>query len=244
MSRTEIGLGLIAVLAVAPVLGRTEDRGPALAVVQRAIKAHGGAEALTRAQTSMRSGSGVLSLGADVPFRSDWIVHLPDQARMTGEINRNQLIIVVNGNQGWQSAGGAVTELSRQRLVELQEEGYVAWLATLTPLLQEGVRLTPLPEVKVQGKPALGVKASARGRPEVALYFDKDTGLLVKIARRANDGGQEADKEYFFGGHKDFDGVQMPTKEVTNLNGRKVTEMTYSSYKFLPQVPEGAFARP
>ena len=38
---------------------------------------------------------------------------------------RLQLTMVVDGDKGWQSTGGMVTELSKDRLGELKEEGYV-----------------------------------------------------------------------------------------------------------------------
>jgi hypothetical protein len=232
----------LAVLVLRPV--RADDRATALGILDRAIRAHGGTDALGRARLSIRTGNGVATTGAELPFRSELIVNLPNQVRLTIEANRLQLITIINGDQGWQSAGGAFTDLTRQRIRELQEEAYVWWLATLTPLLKDGFELTPLPETKVAGKPALGVKVSARGRPDTSLYFDKDTGLLVKIARVALDAGQKVDTEYLFTAFKDFDGVKLPAKEIMNKNGRKITEVTYSSYKFLSRPDEAAFSRP
>jgi hypothetical protein len=244
MVRHWLAAGVLILAGMAPALVQADDRAAALAILERAIKAHGGAEALARTQISVRNGRGTAWLPSEMPFQSEMTANLPSQVRVTFEANRARFLTVINGNQGWQSIGGAVAELSGPRLTELQEENYVWWLATLTPLLKEGFELTVLPDARVSGRPAAGIQASSRGRPTVGLYFDKESGLLVRISRRAREPGGEVDKEYLLSDHKDFDGVKMPTREVVSTNGRKVTDVTYTSYKFLRKADEGAFARP
>jgi hypothetical protein len=192
----------------------------------------------------VRSGTGVVSFGSDVPFRSELIVHLPDQVRLSMEAQGSQIVAILNGDKGWESAGGAFREMTKQRVAEVQEEAYVYWLATLTPLLKDGFDLAPLPESKVEGKPAVGIKVSARGRPDASLYFDKDTGLLVKITRVGQDAGIKTETVYLFTDFKNFDGVKLPAREATTKNGRKTIEVTYSSYKFLSRPDQKAFSRP
>jgi hypothetical protein len=234
---------VLAVAAAGPL--RADDRTTALGILERAIRAHGGADALNRTRVGVRSGTGVATTGAaELPFRSELTVNLPDQVRLTMEANRVQLTTIINGNRGWQSDGGPFVDLPRPRVIELREEAYVWWLATLTPLLKEDYTLTPAPEVDVGGKPAVGVKVSAKNRPDATLYFDKNTGLLVKMARVALDAGRKVDKEYLFSAFKEFDGVKLPTKETQNTNGVKIIEVTYTAYKFLARPDESAFSKP
>ena len=89
--------------------------------------------------------------------------------------------IVVNGDKGWQSAGGPAMALGAERLREIRNEMYVLWLTTLTPLKKDDVQLSPLPDIKVHGEAAAGIKATSKGHPDVKLYFDKKTHLLVKV---------------------------------------------------------------
>ena len=51
-------------------------------------------------------------------------------------------------------------------------------------------------------------------------------------------------KEYIFGGHKDFDGVKLATKRMELFNGKKFVELTSASYPFLGKVDDAVFARP
>jgi hypothetical protein len=243
--RRLLTLGLVFAVSAAAPCAQAADRAAALAVVEKAVKAQGGADGLARAAVAARGGKGVLFLrGTDLPFTTEEVLNLPNQSRVKLEVNRTQIMEVCNGDRGWKQSGGTTIDMGPARLAEVREEAYVWWLATLAPLLKEGFDLDVLPEIKMEGRPAAGVKVKARGRPDAALYFDKDSGALLKIARRAKEAGIEYDKEYFYSDYKDVDGVKLPGKEVVHLNGRKFSEVQYSEYKLLRKPDESAFTRP
>jgi hypothetical protein len=233
-----------AVLAGAPTTSAGEHED-ALAVVEQAIKAHGGADALARMQNVQRSGAGTITLGKNTQaFTAEVAWSLPDRLRMALVLDKKfPVTTVLNGDKGWQSSGGPAMEMGAEGLRELRDELAVRRLATLTPLTRGEFKLAPLPEVKVNGEPAVGVKA-AQGKTEMKLYFDKKTHLLVKIERRASEGGQMLDKEYVFSDHKEFDGVQLPTKEVVLLNGRKFSEESGMTYKMPRKIDDAVFGKP
>jgi hypothetical protein len=242
--RLALALGLL-YGAAGPL--RADDRDRALALIERAIKAHGGAEALTKTQVSTRTSAGTQTQpGGDVSFTSEVTQRLPDRVRMEIEVEKRlKLLTVIDGDKGWVlSAGGGALPLDKDRLKEMKGEAYVWWLATLVPLKKEGLGLALVPEAKVDGKPALGVKVSGRGEPDAKLYFDRDSGLLVKVERRATEAGVPVTKEYFYSDFKDFDGARLPAREVMTVNGKKWYEVKVLTYKFLNKVEDSAFARP
>src|SRR6202011_4293737 len=102
----------------------------------------------------------------------------------------------------------------------------------------------PLPEAKVNGQPAAGVKVASKGHADAKLYFDAATHLLVKIERTTREAGLSLDKEYLFGDHKDFDGVKLPTRLTETLEGKKASELTSASYKFPSKPDDAAFSKP
>ncbi len=241
--RTTLAAVLVFVTA-AP--GYAGDREDALAVVELAVMAHGGADALAKARTVVRSGEGVLYQGGkEAAFTDEMTWNLPEQWRDAVEIQKSiRFTIAVNGDKGWQAVGGTVSDVGPERLKEIREEIYILWLETLTPLQKEGFDLAPLPEIKVNGQAAVGVKASRKGHADAKLYFDGRTHLLVKIARTSEEAGLNLDKEYLFSDHKDFDGVKMPTHVVETLDGKKASELTSASYKFPSKPDDSAFAKP
>jgi hypothetical protein len=242
-------LGLYLTLVLVPV-ACAADRDDALAIIDKAIKAHGGEDALAKAKLATRSGQGRMTIVKDdVPFTDTITVSLPDQFKLLLDAgkgdNKFKLALVLNGSKGWQSTGGMVVELSKQRISELREEAYRLWLMTLVPLKKEkGFTLQTLKEIKVDGAAAAGVKVSMRGHEDARMYFSKKTGLLVKIERKVAELGLKVDKEYLLSDHKEFDGVKMPTKLIEMTNDRKSVEITVKSYKFPSKIDDSEFGKP
>jgi hypothetical protein len=216
----------------------------ARAAVERAVQAQGGAAALSRAAVASRKVKGVLFLKQEAAFQGTETFQLPDRLRLSVELSRTPFVQVLDGSRGWEQSGGTTAEMTPLRLAEVQEEAYVWWLATLAPLLKDGVDLSLLPPEKVKDRPAVGVLARTRGRPESALYFDKESGRLVKIVRRAHEGGSEVRKEYFYDDYRDVDGARLPTRETVLRDGQKFSEVTYSDYCLLREPDAKAFTRP
>ncbi|HZV05042.1 MAG TPA: hypothetical protein VE999_08185 [Gemmataceae bacterium] len=243
MRRVVMIVGAAWLAASTPV--QAGDRDKALEVIQKAIKAHGGADALNRAQIRSRSGEGVFCLGGETRFTTEETVHLPDRCRVVAEPQRARIILVLNGNQGWNQPGGMTQELSKEELKLRKEELYVWWLMNLTPLLKDEFQLKPLPGAKVNGQDASVVQVSHKDFPDVRLFFDNKSGLLVKSARQAKEAGVSVTKEYYYSDHKEFDGIKMPTKEITVLNGStKFSEVKFNNYKVMSRVEDKLFERP
>jgi hypothetical protein len=238
------------VLFLSASQARPDDAATAAAIVDQAIKAHGGQEQLEKTQLMTRSARGTTSfIDKDVPFTDEWIRQLPDRWRQTVQVGppgqQTQVLVVINGDKGWQSASGQVAELEKPRLTALREEGYLHWLATLIPLKKDNAfTLASLPDARVGDQDTAVVKVSRQGHADARLYFDKQTHLLVKAEHRARDAGLVVTKEYAYSDFKDFDGVKLPTKSVELTDGKKMTEVSEFTYKFLSRVDDNQFTRP
>jgi hypothetical protein len=221
------------------------EREEALAVIDKAIKTHGGEAALSRAQNVVRKGTGLIYDGTQkVPFNDLLMMSLPGKMRWALELDgRFPVVNVISEKQGWRQAGGAVAELGNDALREMRDELYVWYLTTLIPLKQDGVELAPLPEIKIDGKPAFGVRVSSKGHPTAALFFDKSSGQLVKLTRTARMGGLMVDKETLYTAYKDFDGVRLCTQYLESVNGRKNNELKSATYE-LRKLDDNLFTRP
>ncbi len=240
-----IALAVSLALALAPVAQAQDAKD----VVDKAIQAHGGAEKLARAKMITRTAKGeITSLGAAVKATCELSASLPGKGRWAFELDAgNQKIpvtVVINGDKGWRSGGGMARELTKGEMEEQLPEADVLWLSTLLPLKENGITLANAAETKVGGEPALGVKVTRKGRPDVTLYFDKKTNLLVKIERRGKEAGLDITKEYILSDFKDAEGGKLPAKIVELVNGKKVAEWTVSGYKFPAKFDETTFGKP
>jgi hypothetical protein len=236
--RTALTIGILGlVLAGAARAGEKEAKE----VLERAIKAHGGAAALARAAQLERTDKGTHSGTA---FTSKVIRGLPDRVRLTIDTGGNKIVFVLNGERGWQSDGGPAAEIAAGRLAEMREEAYVDWVATLVPLTKSGFTLSSLPKTKVGGAAAVGIKVVRKGQPELRLYFLESSGLLVKIEHEGKLAGLKVDKESLFSDYKSFDGLKLPTKRTELVNGKKLTEFTSGDISFPKRLDAKTFAKP
>jgi hypothetical protein len=238
------GAMLFAALVAGPAQAGEKE---AKALVERAIKAHGGEAALKRAAVCQRVDTGTRASAArDIQFTSKVTCSLPERVRLEIEADKRLLtVIVLDGDRGWQRTSGPAAPMSRTFHKEVREEAYVWWVATLVPLLRSrGFTLDTVAQIKVDGEPAAGVLVKRKGHADTRLYFLKRTGLLVRVERRATEAGVPVDKAYVYAGHRSFDGVMLHTKETILVNGKKHTQLTISDYRFPSKPDARLFGRP
>ena len=178
------------------------------------------------------------------------VVQLPGQFKNVFQVEikgkKQTVVQVLNGDMGWMAIDGQAVPLDAGKLAALKESFYAEQAARLTPLLRDkNYRLSSLPESKVDGRPALGVKIVHVGRPDISLYFDKATGLLVKSERRSKEAGKkEVLQEEIFRDYKELKGVKRPTKFAVLRDGLKFMEGTVIDFMPLDKVDAKEFAKP
>jgi hypothetical protein len=219
-------------------------------IVERAINAHGGAEALNKMKTFEQVAKGRCSLGGpdlDAVREAKW--SLPDHALLTLEMNpqgaKLKTVIGLNGLSGWVRANAdSAQDLKPGQYDLIADESWAHWLCSIAPLTQKGLKLSAVSQIQVDGQAADGVRIVKEGRPEVTLYFSKSNGLLVKALARIKDGGNTASKEWTFAGHKDYSGVRLPSKITETQNGQRQAEWTTVEYKFVEKFDPTVFRKP
>jgi hypothetical protein len=233
-------------LTASPI--RSAGPETARGLLDQAIKAMGGADALARTRTLIRSAKGEITFGGvAVPFVGEQTLRFPDQARFAFELGEGQklrLVFVVNGDKGWQLSTGATKDLSQLELDQFREELYAHQVMTLLPLREKPFDLTLLPETRLGDRPVVGLKVSNRGHADIKLYFDKASLLLVKLERKVREAGVETEKETYFGEPKEFDGIKLPTRIVERSSGKKSADLTVTEYRFPNRVDDKLFSKP
>jgi hypothetical protein len=156
------------------------------------------------------------------------------------------VITVFNGDKAWVNANGKSVELNEMQMNEIKEVSYMARVGRLVVLKDKTIDLSALGEAKVNGRPALGVKVSSKGHRDIDLYFDKASGLLAKIERRAVDfmSGQEVNEERIITDYQEVDGMKTAKKAVVNRDGKKFIELEVTEVKYLDKIDDSEFAKP
>lgn len=251
MHKTVLGLTAAVVLA-APAAA--QDPAVAVAVVKKAIAAHGGAEALNKTKTGRSKSKGTMTVfGQDIEFVSTSVYSIPEKFKleMAAEIRGLKLTAtqVVNGKQVRVKTvlGGTEQPVTDRVKEETAQAVLVQDVTTLTPLL-DGRKFTARAEkdADVDGKPAAVLVVTGSGLRETRLFFDKDSGRLVKTQRKGVTSGPtgvvEVVEESFLSDFKPVDGALLPMKLVVKHDGKKFMDVTVTEVKFLAKVDPDEFA--
>lgn len=234
-------------LAAAPARA---DEADARKLIEKAVKAHGGQDAIDKLPAVASAFKGTFhGMGDGVPITATVSTHDTKQ-RVELEVEAGgmkiPIVIVVAGDKGWSKIAKDVTEMDKDQLAEANEQAYAAWVATLAPLKGKEFKFATVGEVKIEGKEAVGVKVSSKGHRDIDLYFDKTSGLLIKTETRVKDegSGQEVSEESFLSEYKAVQGVQHAMKFTVKRNGKLFLEGETTEVTMSDKFPADTFAKP
>jgi hypothetical protein len=223
---------------------RSGENSDGRALVEKAIKATGGADKLAKHTSATFKGKGTYyGMGDGLPYAGSYAYQWPDKFRMEIE---GVFTIVLNGDKGWIKEGGETKDMTKEQLTQQLHDQKAGWMTTLLPLKDKAFQIKAIGEAKVGKQEALGVKVTRKDYPEVALYFDKKTGFLVKSTFRTKSPEQkfkEVTQDTYYHNYRDVDGVKLPTKMVVNRDGKVFVEEEVSDYK-AGKVDPKLFAKP
>lgn len=218
-------------------------------IVERAVKAHGG-DALAKMKYVSHSSKGKVNLGGvDLVATRSARWALPDRAHWELELSRDgakiKTRIAIVGLAGWQQVNAnPAADLTPMAYDTMAEEAWLFWLSSVLPLKGKGLTLSPAEPATVNGDLASGVLVSRSGKPDVTLWFAKNSGLLVKARFKGTDGGQPTSKEFVFSGHQDFAGVKLPTRLVDFANNVRMGDWQITDWSFTEKLNPEDFAKP
>jgi len=253
---------LAALLMAAPA---KDEQAEAEAILDNAIKAVGGQEKLTKLTSfvlKLKRKSTPRPDGAALETAIDISYEFPDRKRTETirEVGgtKTTFLQILDGDKGWLSSRGTTREMTVVQTARLRTEQFAEFpMRQLLLYKGKGYKLTTLGESKVEEKRVVGVKVSSEGNPDTRLFFDKDTGLLLKRESELNRavpagggvpaGGEEPKPvtvEIIYEDYKEAAGVKYPTKTTRFQRGQKVTEDEVTELKVVEKFDEKTFAKP
>jgi hypothetical protein len=222
------------------------------AVIDKAIKAHGGEAKIDQHKAGQVKTKGTVDInGTAIPYTEEATYHLPDKFKSAQQLEVNGMMVKVtvgyDGSKAWINVNGNDVDMMLDKLADLMKEQiYLSEVTRLTKLKNKMFELSSLGETKVQDKPAVGVRVSAKGHKDINLYFDKDSGLLVKFEHRTVDFStmQEMNEERIFLEYMDKDGLKEPKKLLVNRDGKKFIDAEVLEVKYLDTIDDTQFSKP
>jgi hypothetical protein len=231
-----------------------KDAKAAREIIEKAIKANGGAENLDKyLGHTMKLKGKVNVMGQEVDFTGDWAVQYPDKMRNDIEVSVGgmnfKITQVINKDKGWIKVGDMDTmDMPKEMLEEAGQEMHAGWTTgQLTPLLGKDYTLKTLGEKKVGDRETVGVLVSHKKFRDVSLYFGKKDSLLYLTVYRAKDfegGGQEVEQEIYSDEYKDKDKLPYPTKLKIRKDGKDFLTAELTDIDQAEKLNDDVFAKP
>jgi hypothetical protein len=227
-------LSLLAVVFLA-VTVQADDVGDAKTIVKKGMEAAGIKDVdKPILMTWQDKGKGTFTGGFTMDYAGTWAYQAPDKLRMDlkHDLNITNYKLVVNGKKAWETTFGQTMGVIGADLDVDIAQVYLFRISTLVPLLHgKDFKLASAGEKDVADKKALLVKVTQGKMPPVTLFFDKDSGLLVKSEMPIKDGYseyKEVPQENFYEDYKDVGGRKFYTKMRMLRNGKALLESTIS----------------
>jgi hypothetical protein len=230
-----------------PVLADDKDAGT---ILDKAIKALGGEEKLKKVgAVSWKAKFTITFNGNSNDFSSHATAQGLDHYRseFEGEFNGNAFkgVTVINGDKGWRKIGDKM-DLDADALANEKRRVYLEVIPSqIMPLKGTGFKLEVVADEKVGDKPAAGIKVTGPDAKDFTLYFDKESGLPVKlVAKVIGFGGDEFTQETTYKDYKEFDGIKKATKAESKRDGEDFVKSEITEFKVLDKVDPKTFSEP
>jgi photosynthetic reaction center cytochrome c subunit len=147
------------------------------AVLTKYLDAIGGQAALDKVTTRVEKGNALLGGERKLPI--EVFAKSPDMRVSVRHTPNGDSVTAYNGQEGWLAAPGRpLREMSASDQYAARLDATVMFPAHLGAMFSE-LRLQPHPE-NVDGHAATVVWAITKGQPPVKLYFDPESGLLLR----------------------------------------------------------------
>ena len=216
------------------------DEKDATAILDKAIKAMGGEEKLSKVKAYSVKSKGTLTInGNDSDFTASATHEGLDRVRSEfasrfGD-NDFKVLSVLNGDKGWVKFGDNDMELNEDQIKDEKQRIYLAAIPGLVTFAKsKGFKIETAGEEKVGDKPAAVIKITGPDGKDFKLFFDKESGLPVKqVATVAGFGGNgDFTQETMFDNYKDFDGIKRATKMTAKRDGEKFISSELPSSRY------------
>jgi hypothetical protein len=221
-------------------------------IVDQALVALGGKEKLSGIKAATFKTKGTLYwFGAGTDFTGEMAVQGLAKARtvMTFEVmgKKQTIIAVVNGDKGWVKANDTVTEIDQRTLaVQMGDHGYITEMAMLLPLARgdKTLTLSLVVDSKVGDRPTTGVEIASKNYSTVRLFFDKESGLPLKLEWKATVEGKDETHDILLGDYKEIGGLKVAMKLTARRNGKVFYEYEVGDFTIVDRLDEKLLEKP
>ena len=187
----------------------------AQAILEQYLAAVGGAEAVQKSRTRTQTGN--IQVG-DKKFPIEIYSEAPNKRISTSHLGSNASVTAYNGETGWLSTPNGIRPMSaaEQKAASIDAQLYFPlWL----PKAYQEFKVAP--GEQIEGKRTYLVSAHDQNEPPLNLYFDQQSGLLVRLVRFAETPLGRNPTQIDYADFRAVDGLKIPYRwTLARPNGK------------------------
>ena len=199
----------------------TSEFPSAQSILQKYLAAAGGAEAIQAVKTRKESGYMHVDNEIEAEGRKFPITIYsqgPDKRVSSAHMGANDSITAYNGNVGWLTTPGGVRPMNAQEAKAASIDAQLYFPVRLPQLYQD---FKVQPGETIDGKATWLVLASGNDQPPLKLYFDQDSGLLLRQVRYTETALGQLPTQIDYADYRKDGDVTIPYRwTLARVNGR------------------------
>jgi photosynthetic reaction center cytochrome c subunit len=207
-------------------------------ILAKYVTALGGASAIDKVSSRVQTGTATFG-GHDSPI--EIYSKAPEKRVSFMKMGNAESVTAYDGTNGWMSSTGRpVREMNTG---DLEASRMDADLHFATDVKSEFSDWRVLPAEKVGDHEAQVIRGRIPEKPPLKLYFDEQSGLLVRLVRYAETPLGNNPTQIDYSDYRDVDGVKVPFKWTVSRPGNSFTVQIAKTEQNIP-VDDAKFAKP
>ncbi len=196
-------------------------------ILDKYLQAIGGAPQLARLTSFIAKGTyeGFETFSAKVPI--EIFANAPNQLTTVVHTQNGDSVSTYDGNHGWIAAADKLMRVLPLTGGDLEGARMDAFLSFPARIKQEFQWRTGFPSVSIDDRPVQVIQNAARGTAGAKLYFDSESGLLVRQVRYVDTAVGVIPTRIDYSDYRGVAGVKVPFRRVvTWTDGRSTIELS------------------
>jgi photosynthetic reaction center cytochrome c subunit len=210
---------------------------PADQLLDKYLSAIGGAAALQKVTSRVEIGK-IDANGHQLPI--EVYAKAPDKRISSMHLPNGDSITAFDGKQGWLSNAGHPHMMSAAENDAARIDSDFYFASHVKTLFQ---KFTVVPGEKIDGHDTYLVFGRNEGQPPLRLYFDQQSGLLLRLVRYAETALGRMPTQIDYADYRDADGVKIPYRWTLARPGNRFTIQIDDVKQNVP-VDDAKFAAP
>ncbi len=184
-------------------------------ILEKYLAAVGGSDALLKIKTRVQKGN-IDSFGEKYPI--EIFSEGPDKRVSISHPSSGASITAYNGQTGWLAMPRGFHQMTAAEQQAASIDAQLYFAARLPDLYKE---FRVRPGEAIEGKSTVVLSAKGKDKPSLRLYFDQESGLLLRLVRYAETPLGRNPTQIDYADFRAVDGVKIPCRwTLTRPNGR------------------------